>query len=67
MDSENKLKINKKDLITKIEEQIPDNAEITFCFSNFEIDNVIYHFDMNDGVWEDPKATGSRFITNQRG
>lgn len=41
-----------------IEEQIPENAEFTFCFSNFIVDGDVYHFDMKDGVWLDPKATG---------
>ena len=45
-----------------IEEQIPENAEFTHCFSNFIVDGGVYHFDMKDGVWYDPKATGLKRI-----
>lgn len=50
--------MDKKELIKMIEEQMPENAEVTFCFSTFIVDGIVYNFDMKDGVWEDPKATG---------
>ena len=52
--------MEKKELIKMMEEQIPENAECTYCFLNFIVDGDVYHFDMEDGVWLDPKATGLR-------
>ena len=54
--------MDKKELIKMIEEQIPENAEFTHCFSSFIVDSCVYHFDMKDGVWYDPKATGLKGI-----